>query len=36
MTSVNGSSWFAYAVVLAVTFAVGLLAFITWIMTLVF
>jgi hypothetical protein len=36
MAPVNGSSWFAYAVVVAVTFVVGLLAFITWIMTLVF
>jgi len=33
---VKGSSWFAYAVVVAVTFVVGLLAFVTWIMTLVF
>jgi hypothetical protein len=33
---VNGSSWFAYAVVVAVTFVVALVAFTTWVLTLVF
>jgi hypothetical protein len=36
MTSVNGSSWFAYAMVVGITFVVGLIAFTTWILTLVF
>ncbi|MBB6567806.1 hypothetical protein HNR71_003443 [Kribbella sandramycini] len=32
----NGSSWFAYAVVVTTTFVVGLLAFTIWVLSLVF
>jgi hypothetical protein len=33
---VSGSQWFAYAVVLGVTFVVGLLAFTVWVLSKVF
>ncbi|GAA1600318.1 hypothetical protein GCM10009789_63140 [Kribbella sancticallisti] len=33
---VSGSQWFMYAVVLAVTFVIGLLAFVVWVLSKVF
>ena len=32
----SGSQWFVYAVVLAITFVVGLLAFVVWVLSKVF
>jgi hypothetical protein len=32
----SGSAWFGYAIVVAVTFVVGFLAFAVWVLSLVF